>query len=408
MKKVKKNIIDNINLELENYKPNNFPETFDLVIYYYFLAIYYKKTDLNKYRQYLEYSKDQLNKILNNLRKYDIPLGSWYGFTGIAYMIRELYGECQILYSIENFVKDQSLKLIVNGKNHDLFNGKYDLLNGLTGILSYFITYHNEQLNYIEECLNWMIKLFEEDCEIIKSKNIWIKNKYITNPIFKKKYSEGYIDLGAAHGIIDFLYIFSLAKKNNIKCNKLDEKYNKILEFYINMFVFSNDTYWPQIITNNENDRKYVYKKRFAWCYGKLGIIRILFCAANNTENIELKSWMIQEMKKIDINDLNLECPTFCHGYSGLYLIINLFYIETKDDYFRILSNVLERKIWQMGNKNNKYYFYKYDKDYINNKDIYEYEKLNSIDGLFSILIPYFLKESNYFYNMYTKSLFLV
>lgn len=27
------------------------------------------------------------------------------------------------------------------------------------------------------------------------------------------------------------------------------------------MFVFSNDTYWPQIITNNENDRKYVYKK---------------------------------------------------------------------------------------------------------------------------------------------------
>ena len=111
MKKVKKNIIDNINLELENYKPNNFPETFDLVIYYYFLAIYYKKTDLNKYRQYLEYSKDQLNKILNNLKKYDIPLGSWYGFTGIAYMIRELYGECQILYSIENFVKDQSLKL---------------------------------------------------------------------------------------------------------------------------------------------------------------------------------------------------------------------------------------------------------------------------------------------------------
>ena len=97
MKKVKKNIIDNINLELENYKPNNFPETFDLVIYYYFLAIYYKKTDLNKYRQYLEYSKDQLNKILNNLKKYDIPLGSWYGFTGIAYMIRELYGECQIL-----------------------------------------------------------------------------------------------------------------------------------------------------------------------------------------------------------------------------------------------------------------------------------------------------------------------
>lgn len=43
MKKVKKNIIDNINLELENYKPNNFPETFDLVIYYYFLAIYLYK-----------------------------------------------------------------------------------------------------------------------------------------------------------------------------------------------------------------------------------------------------------------------------------------------------------------------------------------------------------------------------
>ena len=93
---------------------------------------------------------------------------------------------------------------------------------------------------------------------------------------------------------------------------------------------------------------------------------------------------------------------------SWVFWIIFNYYIETKDDYFRILSNVLERKIWQMGNKNNKYYFYKYDKDYINNKDIYEYEKLNSIDGLFSILIPYFLKESNYFYNMYTKSLFLV
>ena len=37
MKKVKKNIIDNINLELENYKPNNFPETFDLVIFWQFI-----------------------------------------------------------------------------------------------------------------------------------------------------------------------------------------------------------------------------------------------------------------------------------------------------------------------------------------------------------------------------------
>ena len=46
MKKVKKNIIDNINLKLENYKPNNFPETFDLVIYYYFLAILYCKMKL--------------------------------------------------------------------------------------------------------------------------------------------------------------------------------------------------------------------------------------------------------------------------------------------------------------------------------------------------------------------------
>ena len=45
---------------------------------------------------------------------------------------------------------------------------------------------------------------------------------------------------------------------------------------------------------------------------------------------------------------------------------------------------------------------------FFSDNDFYEYEKLNSIDGLFSILIPYFLKESNYFYNMYTKSLFLV
>lgn len=119
---------------------------------------------------------------------------------------------------------------------------------------------------------------------------------------------------------------------------------------------------------------------------------------------------MIDEMKKIDLNyleKLELICPTFCHGYSGLYHIVNLFYRETEDDYFRKLSDKIEKIIWNMGDAKNKYYFYKHDLNESERKDIYEYERLNSLDGVISILIPYVIKRKNINNDIYSISLFL-
>lgn len=405
------NIIKTITNNLNDYSPQTFPEMYDLVIYYHYLSVFYEEIDNNLGNLYDTYAKKFLEKILTNVKHYDIPMGSWYGFTGLAYVIREIYGNCALLNSIEKFIQEQSLRLIINGKKRDsLFNGQYDVLNGLTGMVAYFMRYRLDQKDYIIKCLKWMINLFDKEKQIKNSDKLLIKNAYITNPIFKKEYPEGYIDLGVSHGIIDFLYVFSLAKNKGIECENLEETYNKILNFYLSIFDKYKDFNWPQLIYVNGKKREYVSKKRFGWCYGKLGVIRTIYCIAKNTHNMQLEKKMISEIKKININDLDnlgLECPTFCHGYSAVYLIASMFYNETKDIYFKKLLKKLEEKIWSMGNKKNKFYFYKYDRDYICKKDIYEYEKINSIDGIFSVLIPYFICKSNYQDNLYTKSLFL-
>ena len=401
-------IIERIVNNIDNQQFNDFTELFDYIMLNRYLSEYYKN-NTEKSEHYKDTCKNSIEYLINNLKKFNIPMGVWYGFTGLAYVIRDIYGKCKSLDTIEEFVKKQSLRLIVHGiKRDSLFNGEYDLLNGLTGILNYFLVYKIDEENYIKECLQWMVNLFDNN-KIEFSDKLIIRNDFITNPILKKEYKHGYIDLGTAHGMIDFLYVFSLAIKKGITCKNLDLVFNNLLNYYIEMFN-KNEWEWPSLIEIENKDRKIVYKTRYSWCYGKLGITRLLYNIANNINDKQLKNNMIDEMKKIDLNyleKLELICPTFCHGYSGLYHIVNLFYRETEDDYFRKLSDKIEKIIWNMGDAKNKYYFYKHDLNESERKDIYEYERLNSLDGVISILIPYVIKRKNINNDIYSISLFL-
>lgn len=337
-------IIKSITNELDLKEAYSFPELFDKITYFYYLSIFYENKDKNKYSMYLEKSKMLLNKIMAQVRQLDIPMGSWYGFTGIAYATRTILGECENLSIIEEFIMFQSKRLIINKKyDSNLFNGQYDVLNGMTGILAYMLRYRTDKEKYIETSLSWMIHLFDEDKDIFDSDKLLIKGELITNPIFKKNFYEGYIDLGVSHGIIDFLYVFSLAISKGIECSGLIETYDKLLNFYIKLLKENEQSIsnWPQLIYLKDNNRYYHYQNRFGWCYGKLGILRVLYCISKNTLNTGLENYIIKEMKKVNLDEIKkteLNCPTFCHGYTGLYHISNLFYEDTKDAYFKELS----------------------------------------------------------------------
>lgn len=74
---------------------------------------------------------------------------------------------------------------------------------------------------------------------------------------------------------------------------------------------------------NNDN--------RMSWCYGSIGILRVLKLAAKALDNQEMLDW---NKKQIDIianlptNKYLLVSPTICHGYAGRMALLALEFKE--------------------------------------------------------------------------------
>lgn len=377
-----------------NYK--NLSMLMDYTYYCYYLSFVDKKLSniyLNKARNMLQY-------IIKHIDDFELGLSSFNGLLGLAYLHRALYPNqsSYFLKKCESYLKYQIISVFnhYDWKHYGMLHKLYDIFTGIVGIGKYFLNYTDDK-KFIEYCIKKIseITLCEKSLlgfkEITKFENIKIES----------------INWGTSHGMIGA----ALFLQDSIDKGYIDEEIykakNTIIETYMENYKINNNIInWPSVSILKDNKFQHDWSWRMSWCYGNIGILRILYLITK--DNYPLHEFIEKQINSIsvsEINKLNLNCPTFCHGYSGPYLIMKVLSKEIKKP--KIRNNIekfcqkLENEIYKYYNKNAKFGFYKFDElDGI----IRKIESNTSIlDGITSIyvssIIAHYEIENNIFLN---------
>lgn len=346
------------------------------VLSLYLHKYFEENSNLELSEKYLYRGRTSLKNYFLNAKFLSLS-HTWYGGIGLLYIMRGLNKDGDLnnkIISLEKRIND----FILNQKydySKKIISSDYDILYGLSGVGIYFLD--NNPLKYKE-----LLKIINKRLFQI------LYFLYDTNSYEKKE-----IDYSISHGILGILFYLSKYYKVFPE-EKLLKKINVYLNDYKSFLSSKNSSFLKKIpIYTVKIDGKisYKYPKRSSWCYGMIGMYRALYLIAKNLNDIYLKNEVIEQVKlfkKSDINDYNLNCPTFCHGYSGIYYFFSIFNNDENQLDFGDLINKLECKIWSFYDDKYIYSFPKYDYDKYGN--IHNRQtKTSIVDGIASICIAY-------------------
>ncbi|MEK3731966.1 MULTISPECIES: lanthionine synthetase C family protein [unclassified Paenibacillus] len=175
----------------------------------------------------------------------------------------------------------------------------------------------------------------------------------------KQIFSMGSFNCGMAHGIPGPLALLSIAYNSGIE---IPGQHNAI-EYMTEWLLSSQEedelgSYWPHIIPF-EYDKKTVghtlQRQREAWCYGTPGVTSALYTASLSLKNPSLKQHALQTF----IQSVTYECeknemssPSICHGLSGLLLMCQRMWSNSKAPELEPLIQRITTELLQRFNPN--------------------------------------------------------
>ncbi len=256
-----------------------------------------------------EYSKllyNRVNYYLQELLK-SIKLNSTnnislcYGFTGYVYALEFLSKNCKgydkLLDTLETILLALTKDRLREIKSSNIVKEEYfDVIQGVSSVARYLLSKEestSEQELLVKEILNYFADL------IINEPTIYVE--YMPNEKLRKRFPSGYINLGVAHGILGPLYVLALGF----------EKFN------------------------------------ISWCYGSLGMARVLYNIAKIIDSQKLREMAMDVFtSSIDyLNSSEILNNGICHGRSGIMLLFNLMYLDTGKTQFKAISDNLFKEI---------------------------------------------------------------
>ena len=213
------------------------------------------------------------------------------------------------------------------------WTGSYDLLQGLTGIGTYFL----ERLprSSARLGLSEIVRRLEELSESCEGGCRWLTKPEDLPPWQQKLFLGGHYNLGVAHGIpavigllaavcgarIDFETTYPLLASavGGLLATRLPEGKGSV---------------YPSLITKEDVS----YPSRLAWCYGDAGIAACLLASArvvgdSDWERAALEAGRAAAQRTLD--NAQIADPDLCHGAAGLLQVFNRLYQATGEDVFR-------------------------------------------------------------------------
>jgi lantibiotic modifying enzyme len=267
---------------------------------------------------------------------------------------------------IKPFLQDINEILLGNlsdylaGADNQKFNtmGNYEVIMGLSGPLRYLLNFNGDER--MNEMVQQIIDVF-----IKRSKDITILDKRVTGWHYYPSESEasfmpvkainGVVNYGVSHGMGGPLATLSLVYNNGVRTEGLLDAINGLISEYMNALYYVDDiAYWPGRITFEQyvgldEIPEVAIASQMSWCYGSVGILRVLFIAGDLMSNEELKQFALDELVKIakmDLSEYALTQPIVCHGYIGTAAILNLMYLDTnKIEFLQKTTEMVETSI---------------------------------------------------------------
>lgn len=221
----------------------------------------------------------------------------------------------------------------------------YDTIQGLSGIGRYALSKNTDEFNQFAFDSVEALILF---CKPLTVNGLSVPGWYLPShdPLNRRileKDQMGTFNLGLSHGITGVLAFLSIAYLKGLRCSGQLETIKMITDW----ILVIGQLQWPSSITWEQETRKELSNltpTRDAWCYGAPGVSRTLFLASQALDDASLKQKALKSFKfvferaeaSIHIspkNLWNLPGPTICHGISGLLILTNQMYKDTKDPY---------------------------------------------------------------------------
>lgn len=237
----------------------------------------------------------------------------------------------------------------------------YDVIEGVTGILSYLLLFNSdyEARRVLEEGLQFLVRLSIDDIVIDGAlvPGWYIPSEYQFSELEKEVFPNGNFNTSMSHGISGPLGLLSNALLQGVEVPNQAQAIRRLTNFLKwGMLKDNTRVFWKGQISFEEFVSQKICKenvvRRDAWCYGGPGICYAMTRAAAALGDHD----MLQESQHIfreTVHDLKgIFSPTFCHGYAGIYQVIQAMQISGEESYQQELGECKDKIISFYDSKN--------------------------------------------------------
>ena len=149
---------------------------------------------------------------------------------------------------------------------------------------------------------------------------------------------------------------------NGIIVDGQEEAIIKIIKFLFDFKLNDGERdFWKgqidfdEVVNKKLTDENII--RRDAWCYGNPGICYAIVSAGNALDNQFLIDYGIENLRLTMNNIKGIFSPTFCHGYAGLYQVLNSVEMLLQKEFFSLEKELLKNKITDFYNPDYIYGF---------------------------------------------------
>lgn len=283
--------------------------------------IYQKKID-----NYIEY-------IVSKLSTYGLLTGSLYsGAAGIALSILHLREDDEkyknLLDSLNRYIEYFVIEKIEGFNLENITPPDYDVIEGLSGILSYLLLINDEQYDDLKILIiNFLSNLTKENKGLI---SLYIKSENQMSQSESEMYPLGCLNMGLAHGLAGVGCILAYAHIKGYSNEASLSALQKIIFIYEKFELErKNQFLWKDGLVADELKKEKVIREasfiRDAWCYGGPGISLLYLYGGLALDNDYFVDKAEKILESAMQRKLGIDSYMICHGYSGLIEICSLF-----------------------------------------------------------------------------------
>ncbi|BAL50560.1 MULTISPECIES: lanthionine synthetase C family protein [Lactobacillales] len=283
--------------------------------------IYQKKID-----NYIEY-------IVSKLSTYGLLTGSLYsGAAGIALSILHLREDDEkyknLLDSLNRYIEYFVREKIEGFNLENITPPDYDVIEGLSGILSYLLLINDEQYDDLKILIiNFLSNLTKENKGLI---SLYIKSENQMSQSESEMYPLGCLNMGLAHGLAGVGCILAYAHIKGYSNEASLSALQKIIFIYEKFELERKKQFlWKDGLVADELKKEKVIREasfiRDAWCYGGPGISLLYLYGGLALDNDYFVDKAEKILESAMQRKLGIDSYMICHGYSGLIEICSLF-----------------------------------------------------------------------------------